>query len=144
MLYLWLKALHIIFIVCWFAGIFYLPRLMVNHAMVEDSKTQQQLLLMEQKLYRFITPFAHITLFLGAGLSASNWSYYSSQTWYWLKISLIICLFAYHWQCGRYIKQFERGEIKHGHVFFRLFNEIPVFALFGIVLLVVLKPNLSF
>lgn len=141
MLYLWLKAFHIIFVVCWFAGIFYLPRLMVNHAMVSDAATRAQLLQMEQKLYRFITPFALITVALGAWLTLLNWDAYRSQLWYWLKISLVIGLLLYHWQCGRYIQRFANNDINHGHVFFRWFNEVPVFALFGIVLLVVLKPQ---
>jgi len=141
MLYLWLKAFHIIFVVCWFAGIFYLPRLMVNHAMVTDTATRAQLLQMQQKLYKFITPFALITVVLGVWLTALNWELYASQLWYWIKISLVITLLLYHWQCGRYIQQFARDEIPHGHVFFRWFNEIPVFALFGIILLVILKPQ---
>ena len=144
MLYLWLKAFHIIFVVCWFAGLFYLPRIMVNHAMLsegpEDAKTRARLLLMEQKLFRFVTPFALITVVLGISLTMLNWQYYVSQTWYWVKIGFVVLLLAYHWQCGRYIKQFERDEIRHGHVFFRFFNELPVIALFAIVFLAVVKP----
>lgn len=139
---LWIKAFHIIFVICWFAGIFYLPRLLVNHAMVDDEATQAQLLQMEQKLYRFITPFALIAVGLGLWLAALNWSYYTTQLWFWIKCFLVITLLAYHWQCGQYIKRFAAGENPHSHVFFRWFNEVPVFALFAIVILVVVKPAL--
>ena len=139
---LWIKAFHIIFMVCWFAGIFYLPRLLVNHAMVDDAATRKQLLQMERKLYRFVTPFAFITIALGLWLAALNWTYYSSQSWFWLKCTLVIALVFYHWQCGRFIDKFAKDENVHSHVFYRFFNEAPVLALFAIVILVVLKPGL--
>lgn len=139
---LWIKAFHIIFVICWFAGIFYLPRLLVNHAMVDDEATKAQLLQMEQKLYRFITPFALLAVALGLWLALLNWSYYASQAWFWIKFLLVIALLGYHWQCGRYIQRFARGENQRSHVYFRFFNEAPVLALFAIVILVVLKPAL--
>ena len=138
---LWIKAFHIIFVICWFAGIFYLPRLLVNHAEVQDAATQQRLLQMEQKLFRFITPFAVIAIILGCWLALLNWPYYAAQGWFWLKLVAVGLVVLYHWQCGRYIKVFAEGKNIRSHVFFRVFNELPVFALFLIVILVVVKPQ---
>lgn len=140
---LWIKALHIIFVICWFAGIFYLPRLFVYHAMNEDPQTRAQLLVMEQKLYRFITPFAVLAVGFGIWLASYNLSYYLSQPWFWIKVGFVIALGAYHDQCGRYIKRFAAGEEPRPHTFYRWFNEAPVIALFAIVILVVVKPFTS-
>ncbi|NNC55722.1 MAG: protoporphyrinogen oxidase HemJ [Pseudomonadales bacterium] len=137
---LWLKAFHIIFVICWFAGIFYLPRLFVYHAMSEHSETRETLSLMQRKLYRFVTPFAVLAIVLGFALAASNPAYYLQSTWMWLKMLFVLLLIAYHVQCGRYIRELENGSTQRSHVFFRWFNEAPVIALFAIVLLVVLKP----
>ena len=133
MLILWLKAFHIIFLVCWFAGIFYLPRLFVNHAMTDNLESRKLLLLMEKKLYRFITPFAYLTIIFGLILTYLNLEYYISQIWFWIKLLLVVLLVLYHIQCGRFIN-------KKSHIYYRWFNEIPVVALFGIVILVVIKP----
>jgi putative membrane protein len=137
---LWIKAFHIIFVICWFAGIFYLPRLFVYHAMSEHQPTRDHLLVMEQKLYRFVTPFAYLSIGFGAWLTSFNTDYYFSQTWFWCKIVLVAALLIYHIQCGRYIKRFVAGEEPRSHTFYRWFNEVPVFALFAIVILVVVKP----
>lgn len=137
---LWIKALHIIFVICWFAGIFYLPRLFVYHAMSEDAQTRAQLLVMEQKLYRFVTPFAFLAIGFGVWLTSYNVDYYFGQTWFWSKMVLVAGLLAYHIQCGRYIKRFVAGEQPRSHIFYRWFNEAPVLALFAIVILVVVKP----
>ena len=140
MLILWLKAFHIIFLVCWFAGIFYLPRLFVNHAMTDNLEAKKLLLLMEKKLYRFITPFAYLTIIFGLALTYLNFEYYISQIWFWIKQLLVILLVLYHIQCGRFIKKFEIEANKKSHIYYRWFNEMAVFALFGIVILVVIKP----
>ncbi len=140
MLILWLKAFHIIFLVCWFAGIFYLPRLFVNHAMTDNLESRKLLLLMEKKLYRFITPFAYLTIIFGLILTYLNLEYYISQIWFWIKLLLVVMLVLYHIQCGRFIKKFESEANKKSHIYYRWFNEIPVVALFGIVILVVIKP----
>lgn len=137
---LWIRALHIIFVICWFAGIFYLPRLFVYHAMNENSDTRAQLLVMEQKLYRFITPFAFFAIGFGIWLASFNYQYYLAQPWFWCKIAFVFALAAYHFQCGRYIKRFVAGEQPRPHTFYRWFNEAPVIALFAIVILVVVKP----
>ena len=137
---LWIKAFHLIFMVCWFAGIFYLPRLFVYHALSEDTATQQQLATMERKLYRFVTPFAFLTIIFGAWLASYNWNYYLESKWFYAKAILVLLLVGYHWQCGRYVKQLQQGDNLHGHVFYRWFNELPVLILFAIIILVVVKP----
>lgn len=137
---LWIKAFHLIFMVCWFAGIFYLPRLFVYHAMADDEATQKHLATMELKLYRFITPFAFLTIAFGLWLASYNWSYYLQAKWFYAKLSLVLLLAAYHWQCGRYVKQLQQEPHSRSHVFYRWFNELPVLVLFAVILLVVLKP----
>jgi len=137
---LWIKAFHIIFMVCWFAGIFYLPRLFVNHAMVEDAATRAQLALMERKLYRFITPFMLLTVGLGLWLASYSWSYYWQAPWFQLKVALVALLVIYHFQCGRIVKKFQDDTNVRGHVFYRWFNELPVLILFGTIILVIVRP----
>ncbi|WP_269620803.1 protoporphyrinogen oxidase HemJ [Zhongshania sp. BJYM1] len=137
---LWLKAFHIIAIICWFAGIFYLPRLFVYHAMAEDQATRDHLKIMERKLYRFITPFAFLTVFFGCLLIAQNTNYYLHAGWLHLKILFVIGLIAYHLYCGHLVKKFTNDQNQRNHVFYRWFNEAPVIALFAIVILAVLKP----
>jgi putative membrane protein len=128
MLYLWLKALHIIAMVCWFAGLFYLPRLFVYHAMSSDTISHERFCIMERKLS------------LGIWLLSLNPSYYFSQGWMHAKLTLVIALVIYHHLCGAQLKRFARGENSRGHVFYRWFNEAPVLALLGIVILVVVRP----
>ncbi|MBQ0761182.1 MAG: protoporphyrinogen oxidase HemJ [Zhongshania sp.] len=137
---LWLKAFHIIAIVCWFAGIFYLPRLFVYHAMAEDQATRDYLKVMERKLYRFVSPFAVLTIAFGALLIAQNIEYYLSAGWLHLKLLFVAALIAYHLYCGHLVKTFADDNNTRNHVFYRWFNEAPVVALFAIVLLAVLKP----
>lgn len=134
---LWIKSLHIVFVVSWFAGLFYLPRLFVNHAMVDDPNTQQQLKLMERKLYRFMTPLGILALVFGFWL----WFGYSfSGGWLHAKTALVLVLVAYHLYCGRLVREFAADRNRYSHVFYRWFNEIPVLVLFAVVLLAVLKP----
>ncbi|MFK8047419.1 MAG: CopD family protein [Halioglobus sp.] len=137
---LWLKAFHIIFIVCWFAGIFYLPRIFVYYAASEHLETKAQLALMSRKLYRFVTPFMFIAIGLGLALMSLNLEYYLSAKWMWLKLAGVTFLVVYHFQCGRYVSIINDHQNTHTHVFYRYFNEIPVIFLFAIVILVVLKP----
>ena len=137
---LWLKAFHIIFIVCWFAGLFYLPRLYVHHAMAEDRATIERLKIMERKLYRFVTPFAAATIVLGIWMLALRPDYYLTQGWMHAKLFFVVLLIAYHHVCLIYLKQFAQDRCTKRHVFFRWFNELPVIALVAIVIFAVVKP----
>ena len=137
---LWLKAFHIIAVICWFAGIFYLPRILVYYAASENAETREQLAIMAHKLYRFITPIALIAVLLGFALMALNWSYYLGAPWMWGKLLAVVGLLFYHFQCGRYVKAVMQETDRHSHVYFRVYNEVPVLFLVAIVLLVVLKP----
>ena len=134
---LWIKALHIIFVISWFAGLFYLPRLFVNHAMVTDAATQQRLGLMERKLYRFILPLAILAIVFGIWLVIA---YGFKGGWLHAKLILVAGLIAYHAYCGKLIRDFSTGNNSRSHVWYRWFNEVPVLVLFAIVILVVVKP----
>lgn len=137
---LWVKAFHIISVICWFAALFYLPRLFVYHAMSEDSISRERFKVMERKLYRGIaTPSMLATLVLGGWLASFSWDYYRTSTWFWLKLALVIVLIGYHHMCAKYLRLFRDDKPVPGHVFFRWFNEFPVFLLVTIVLLVVVK-----
>lgn len=137
---LWIKAFHIIAVVCWFSGIFYLPRLFVNHAMAEDQVTKDRLGMMEHKLYRFMSMFVVMTYVFGFWLASYNWEYYSTAVWFHCKLALVVLLTIYHLACGKHIRQLQQGISKHSHVYFRWFNELPVMVLFSVVILVVVKP----
>lgn len=140
---LWIKALHIVFVVSWFAGLFYLPRIFVNLAQIAPppGAERARLLQMARKLYRFMTILAVPALAFGLWL----WLVYGigrgpGNGWLHAKLALVALLVGYHWGCGRMLARFERGEAPHGHVWFRWFNELPVLALLAIVILVVVKP----
>ena len=141
MLYLWLKPLHIIAMVCWFAGLFYLPRLFVYHAMSEDAPSRERFCIMERKLYRGIMmPSMIATLVFGIWLISLNPGYYFSQGWLHAKLTLVVLLIGYHHVCGAQLKRFARGENARSHVFYRWFNEVPVLFLLAIVILVIVRP----
>ncbi len=136
-----LKALHIIAMVSWFAGLFYLPRLFVYHAMTEDQVGRDRFAVMERKLYRGImTPAMLATIAFGLAMLLPHWSLYRQQIWVHVKLTLVMLLLAYHLLCGRIRIDLAAGRCQHGHVFFRWFNEIPVLFLVAIVMLVELKP----
>jgi putative membrane protein len=137
---LWLKAFHIIFVVCWFAGLFYLPRIFVYYAASEHAVVRAQLAVMARRLYRFVTPFMVIAIALGLAMIAQNPDYYIASHWMWLKLAGVAVLVIYHIVCGRYVAAINDQRNQHGHVFYRVFNEVPVLFLFAIVLLAVLKP----
>jgi putative membrane protein len=139
-MYLWLKALHIIFMVSWFAGLFYLPRIFVNIQLTDKAEVKQHLNLMARKLYRFITPFLFLTLLFGVWMAALNWDYFKSAGWFHAKMTLILILIGYHFTCGYFRKQLEQEQCQKSHVFFRVFNEAPVLILFAAVILAVVKP----
>lgn len=135
---LWIKSLHIIFMVTWFAGLFYLPRLFVYHAMSDDAPGIERLKVMERKLYYGImTPGAVLTILFGLWL----WLGYGiSGGWLHAKLALVIALIAYHLYCGKLLADFKYDRNRHSHVYYRWFNEIPVVILIAVVILVVVKP----
>lgn len=134
---LWVKAFHIVFMVTWFAGLFYLPRLFVYHAMAEDRTSIERFKLMERKLYYGImTPGALITVALGLVL----WLGYGiNGTWLHIKLVLVAILIAYHVYCGRLLADFRYDRNRHSHVFYRWLNEFPLLILIPVVVLAVLK-----
>lgn len=137
-----LKSLHLIFMVTWFAGLFYLPRLFVYHSMSSDDVGIDRFKTMERKLYfGIMTPGAVLTLVFGAWLAAINgWGFYMEQTWFKVKLILLLLLAGYHVYCGKLLKDFKHDRNSHSHVWYRWFNEIPVIFLIAIILLTVYKP----
>lgn len=136
---LWIKTFHIIFVVSWFAGLFYLPRIYVNLAMVPagSNAERERLLLMARKLYKFVTPIGLLATALGLWL----WFGYGfGGGWLYAKTALVVGLWGYHGICGRLLKDFTAGRNARSHVWFRVFNEIPVVVLVVICILVVVKP----
>lgn len=134
-----LKALHIWMVISWFAGLFYLPRIYVNLAMVPaDSPAERdRLLLMAGKLFKFMTPLGIFAVLTGLGL----WFGYGfSGGWLHVKTALVVVLIVYHWHCGRTLKAFLGGSNARSHVWFRFYNELPVIVLLIVLFLVVLKP----
>jgi putative membrane protein len=144
MLWAWLKAFHIIFMVTWFAGLFYLPRIFVYHAMAEDAATREHLKIMERKLYRFVTPLMWLMVGFGLWLMFVNGGdWFAVQTWLQIKLVLVAILMGYHFYCGKLVKAFQDDQNVRNHVFYRWFNEIPVLFLFAIVILAVIKQPIS-
>ncbi len=138
---LWVKAFHIIAMVCWFAMLFYLPRLFVYHAMSEDQTSKDRFKIMERKLYRGIgTPAMVATIALGIWLISYSPSLYMSSAWFHAKLTLVVLLVGYHHMCGALMKKFATDSNTRSHTFYRIFNEVPVFFLLGIVILVVVRP----
>lgn len=138
---LWIKAFHIIFMVTWFAGLFYLPRLFVYHSMVADDISNARFKMMERKLYFGIaTPGMILTLLFGGWLISYNPEAYMQAGWFHAKLGLVALLIAYHLYLGKLFFAFKRDQNKHGHVFYRILNEVPVLFLVAIVILVVVKP----
>jgi protoporphyrinogen IX oxidase len=135
---LWIKTLHIVFVVSWFAGLFYLPRIFVNLAMAETQAEKDRLNLMARKLYRFVTPIMWLTLVFGFWLWFGY--FWPTPKWLWAKVVVVIMLIGYHHVCGRLLKDFAAGRNSRSHVWFRWFNEIPVIILFLVTILVVVKP----
>ena len=135
---LWIKSFHIIFMVTWFAGLFYLPRLFVYHAMSEDTASRERFKLMERKLfYGIMTPGALLTIAFGLWLWL-GYGFYGG--WLHAKMALVAVLVAYHGYCGKLVVDFKHDRNCHGHVFYRWLNELPVLLLIAIILLVELQP----
>ena len=138
---LWIKAIHIIAAVCWFAGLFYLPRLFVYHAGADDKIGRDRFAVMEAKLYRIImTPAMLATLLFGLCSLALTWDAYGRSPWLWLKVALVIGLVGYQHYCRRIMRGLAAGESPKSERFLRLFNEAPTLALVLIVVLAVVKP----
>ncbi len=134
---LWVKAFHVIFVVTWFAGLFYLPRLFVYHAMTADSAGNERFKIMERKLfYGIMTPGGVLSLASGFWL----FGYGFSGGWLHAKIALVAVLVAYHVYCGVLMLDFRHDRNRHGHVFYRWLNEFPTVILIAAVVLVVVKP----
>ena len=137
---LWVKAFHIIFMVTWFAALFYLPRLYVYHASAEDSISMERFKIMERKLFWGIaTPGAIITIALGFWLATYFPQIYSNN-WFLTKLGLVALLVIYHVWCGKLMIDFKNDQNTHSHKWYRVFNELPVFGLIAIILLVELQP----
>ena len=138
---LWFKAFHIIAVICWFAAIFYLPRLFVHHAMTDDKATSERFKIMERKLYHGImTPSATLSIIFGAIVYSYNAPYYAASSWMHAKLFCVALLLVYHFLCWLHLKNFSEDNNEKSHIYFRVFNEIPVVLLIVIVILVVVKP----
>ena len=137
----WVKALHVIFMTAWFAGLFYLPRLFVYHAMTEDAAGNERFKVMERRLFFFITPWAVLTILFGLWMLWDYaWALYSNQAWLHAKLFLVLLLIAYHIYCYKLMRDFHFERNRKGHVFYRWVNEAPVLLLFAIVILAIVKP----
>jgi putative membrane protein len=136
-----IKALHLGFMVCWFAGIFYLPRLFVYHAANQDPAVDARFQIMERRLLYFITPFALLTLIFGLWLiHLYGAAWFAASTWLHYKLVLVVLLYLYHGYCFKLLKDFEQGKNNKSSRFYRFFNEFPVLLLFTIIFLAILKP----
>ncbi len=139
---LWVKAFHVIFMVTWFAALFYLPRLFVYHAMSDDAISNDRFKVMERKLfYGIMTPGAVLTTIFGLWMLFDyGWALYASMGWLHLKLLIVAILIAYHLYCGKLVTAFKQDRNQHSHVFYRWFNELPVLLLVAVIILVVVKP----
>ena len=136
----WFKAFHIIFMVTWFAGLFYLPRLFVYHAESTDDISHKRFLVMEKKLFIIMTIGALLTAIFGISMAVQKWPILVTEGWFHAKLTLVVLLIAYHAYCYRLMQVFTAGQNTRSSRFYRLFNEVPVLMLFGIVILVVVRP----
>jgi len=139
---MWLKALHLIFMVTWFAGLFYLPRLFVYHAMSDDEISQQRFKIMERKLFfGIMTPGMILTFLFGIWMLIDYaWLSYKSMGWLHVKLTLLALMVVYHYYCYRWLMDFKLDRNQRSHVFYRWVNEIPVLFLVAIIILAVVKP----
>ena len=137
---LWIKALHVIFMVTWFAGLFYLPRLFVYHADCHDEAGHQRFLVMERKLYGIMTIGGVLTAVFGIWL-VWRWHWPINESWLQIKLALVAALIAYHLYCGRLVRQFRAGDNRYSGIFYRWFNEFPALILIAVVMLAVLRPS---
>ena len=139
--YLWIKAAHVIAMVCWFAGLFYLPRLFIYHRAATDTVSRERFAVMESRLYRIImNPAMIATLVFGIWALVETWQAHRAAAWLWTKIALVILLIGYHHYCMRIMRTLAAGNPAHGDRFLRVFNEIPTAALIIVIVLAVVKP----
>lgn len=144
---LWVKSFHIVFVASWFAGLFYLPRIFVNLALVDPASRaeRERLLLMASKLYRFTAMLAWPALGFGIWLAAVYWSLPGfgrgpANGWLYAKLAMVVLALGYQHACGSILKKFRLGGRQRSHVWYRWFNEVPVLLLLATVILVVVKP----
>lgn len=139
---MWLKALHLIFMVTWFAGLFYLPRLYVYHAMSEDEISNERFKIMERKLFfGIMTPGMIVTFIFGLWMLGDYaWAMYGKMGWLHLKMVLLALMLVYHYFCYVWLLDFKYDRNQRSHVFYRWMNEVPVLFLVGIIILAVVKP----
>lgn len=139
---LWIKAFHVIFMVTWFAGLFYLPRLFVYHSLSKDKTSIERFKIMERKLYYGImAPGAILTIGFGLWLLYDYaWEVYKKSGWMHLKLTLVFVLVLYHLYCGKLLRTFKKDANTRSHLFYRWFNEFPVIILVGTVVLVIVRP----
>ena len=137
----WLRAFHVISVVCWFAGLFYLPRLYVYHASTENTETANTFKTMEWKLYFYITtPSALLTILLGWLMIFTNYDFYSHQMWLHVKLVLVLSLVIYHIYLGKLLLDFKHDRNTHSHKFYRYLNEYPSLILIAVVILTFVRP----
>ena len=138
---LWLKALHLFFIVAWFAGIFYLPRLFVYHASTTCTDTSETFKVMERRLWFFVTPFALLTLIFGVALIYSyGMDWFRQAGWLHVKLTLVMPIYAYHFYLFKLVRDFAQDKNTHSSRFYRFLNEAPVLVLLAVIILAVVKP----
>lgn len=135
---LWIKALHIVFMVTWFAGLFYLPRLFVYHADARDEAGRARFLVMERRLFAMMSIGAVGTLVFGLWLLFGWW--WPAPLWLQTKLGLVVLLILYHFGCYKLMLDFRNGRARRSTRFYRFYNEVPGLFLLGVVLLAVLKP----
>jgi len=139
--YLWIKAFHIIGVVCWFAALFYLPRLFVYHSSTTDLAGRERFKVMEAKLYRVIMrPSMLVAVGFGLWMLALAWDVFAATGWLWIKLAGVVLLLGYHHYCARLVRAFAEDRSPHSERFYRMFNEVPALLLILIVILVVVKP----
>ena len=139
--YLWIKAAHLIAMVCWFAGLFYLPRLFIYHRAATDAVSRERFAVMESRLYRIImNPAMIATLAFGIWALVQTWQAYGAAAWLWTKVVLTVLLIGHHHYCRRIMRTLAAGDPAPGDRFLRVFNEIPTAILIVVVVLAVVKP----
>lgn len=138
---IWIKALHIMSMVTWFAALFYLPRLFVYHAMTDDTPGHERFCVMERKLYVMMNIGMMATWTFGLWLIyLYGWEWLKSSAWLHAKLTIVLALTGYHLYCKKIVHTFKAGQNTRSHVWYRVFNEVPVLALVGIIILAVVRP----